>query len=186
VQPYRDAGGLHRFPYHPHHFVGQSVNVCLIRNPHDAFRGVQPPGLERLLPPRSLQNRHSRPLSRHSCPLSSFPRGLSPRKRGAGIHRGRSSAPPIGSDLPDYVSVPKRCREGFQRLSRIGGNRRIDGLSSTEPIGTWNFLPSSAIFLQIRRKNGELTCGLEPLSCSLRVRCSIANDAGCVSFLSAL
>jgi hypothetical protein len=32
----------------------------------------------------------------------------------------------------------------------------------------------------------EPTSGLEPLSRSLRVRCSIAKDAGCVSFQSAL
>jgi hypothetical protein len=32
----------------------------------------------------------------------------------------------------------------------------------------------------------EPTSGLEPLSCSLLVRCPIAKDAGCVSFQSAL
>ena len=36
------------------------------------------------------------------------------------------------------------------------------------------------------RGYAEPTSGLEPLSCSLLVCCSIAKDAGCVSFQSAL
>ena len=90
-------------------------------------------------------------------------------------------------DMEVRVLGARAAYRGGLSPGTSSGSLRLAGAPCTTGTGPTGIRKDfhTAVTLRITG-SAEPTSGLEPLSCSLLVRCSIAKDAGCDSFQSAL